>query len=483
MIVSPSTPLTEDSGEDFAAMFASHGASSGRPQPGQKISGVIIAVAGENVFLDVGVKVDGVMERKDLLDADGELTAGVGDTVEAWVVAVNPQEVRLSRSMSGSGVAALEEARDAAVPVDGRVTGVCKGGYNVDVMGRRAFCPGSQIDLGPLEDPESVVGRTLSFLITRVESRGHNVVVSRRILLERERKENLLVLLKSLKEGDTVEGVVTRLTSFGAFVEVAPSVEGMIHVSELSWSRIASPDEAVSSGDRIRAKVLSVTEDARGNTRISLSRRQAEGDPWAAAEGRLEPGAVAQGRVVRLVPFGAFVEVLPGVEGLVHISEMSWTKRIHKPEEAVSVGDMVNVKIKEISLERRRVSLSLRDAEADPWSQAEESFPVGAQVTGTVESRTQFGLFVSLAPGVTGLLPNAVIKNSSQAQSLSKLDKGDSVTLVVQSVDAAQRRIGLAPEGSVVEGDVSWKKHAAPDAASGMGMLGQALQAAMRKKK
>lgn len=479
----PVPPPVEDSGEDFAAMFASHGASSERLHPGQKVSGVIIAITGENVFLDVGVKVDGVMERKDLLDAEGLLTADVGDTVEAWVAAVHPQEVRLSRSMSGSGAAALEEARDAGTPVDGRVVGVCKGGYAVDVSGRRAFCPGSQMDMAPVADAESMVGRTLRFLIARVENGGRNVVVSRRLLQEREREENLAAALDSLKEGNTVEGRITRLAPFGAFMEVAPSVEGMIHVSELSWSRVGSPDEAVSLGDCVRAKVLSVAQDAKGNTRISLSRRQAEGDPWAAVEGRLEPGAVVEGRVTRLAPFGAFVEVLPGVEGLAHVSEMSWTRRVAKPEEVVCVGDVVSVKIKEFSLDRRRLSLSLRDAEGDPWAQAAERFPVGSQVAGTVEGRAQFGLFVALEPGIVGLLPNAALKNSHQAQAFSKLDKGDGVIVTVQSVDAAQRRISLVPEGGDVGEDASWKKHASPVSKSGMGLLGQALQTAMQKKK
>lgn len=478
---------TEEMTEDFASMLESHGKSSERLQPGQKVSGVIIALTGENVFLDVGIKVDGIMDRKDILDANGEPTAAMGDTVEAYVVSVSAHEIRLSRSMSGSGLAALEEARDSGVPVDGRVTATCKGGYTVDVMGKRAFCPGSQMDAAAQTDPESVVGRTMSFLITRVESRGRNIVVSHRALMERERQENLTKLLTSLKEGDTVEGRITRLAPFGAFMEIAPAVEGMIHVSELAWSRIANADEAVTPGDIVTAKVLSISQDAKGNTRISLSRKQAEGDPWTAAEGKLAAGTVVPGRVVRLMPFGAFVEILPGVEGLIHVSEMSWTKRVNKPEDVVTVGETVNVKIKELSLERRRLSLSLRDAEGDPWSQVVEQFPVGSEVTGTVESRAQFGVFVSLAPGITGLLPNAVVKGSDQANALSKLDKGDSVTLVVQSVDAAQRRISLAPEGTAPAHDTSWKKHtsaAAPSesAGGGMNIMAQALQAAMRKK-
>ena len=326
----------EENTEDFAAMLAAHEATAIRLQPGQKVKGTVIAISGDSVFVDVGIKVDGVMELKDILDAEGKQSVGPGDSVEAWVIGVSPNEIRLSRSMSGSGVAALEEARDAALPVDGRITAVCKGGYTVDVLGKSAFCPGSQIGVPGVEDAASLVGRGLQFLVIRVENHGRNIVVSHRALADRERAEHLDALLESLKVGDTVEGKITRLAPFGAFMELAPSVEGMIHLSELSWSHVTSADEAVTPGDMVRAKVLSIAKDDKGRVRISLSRKQAEGDPWEHVEERLSAGAVVQGKVTRLVPFGAFVELLPGVEGLAHISELSWTKRVTKPEDVLS---------------------------------------------------------------------------------------------------------------------------------------------------
>lgn len=481
------SPAQEEATEDFAAMLAAHSASSGRLQPGQKVSGTVIAITGDSVFVDMGIKVDGIMERKDILDAEGKESAGPGDSVEAWVIAVSPQEIRLSRSMSGSGVAALEEARDAALPVDGRVTAVCKGGYTVEVLGKTAFCPGSQMDASS-GDADSLVGRGMQFLIIRVENRGRNVVVSRRALLERERQENLDKLLETLKEGDTVEGRITRLAPFGAFMELAPAVEGMIHLSELSWSRVGAADEAVSPGDLVRVKVLGISKNDKGQIRISLSRKQAEGDPWLDAPERLSAGAVVQGKVVRLAPFGAFVELLPGVEGLIHVSEMSWAKRVNKPEEVLSAGETVSVKIKDVNTETRRIALSLRDAEGDPWQDAAQRFAVGSTVTGTVESRTQYGLFVTLAPGITGLLPAGVIKNAKNAAQFSKLDKDDNVTLIVQNLDSSARRISLAPEGSEAAAsaeDKAWKQHASAGSSSsgnGMGIMAQALQKAMQKK-
>lgn len=390
----------EEGSEDFAAMFAAQEAGTVRLQPGQKVTGTIITITGDSVFVDVGIKLDGIMDRKDILDAEGNESVAPGDSIEVYVVGTSAGEIRLSRSMSGAGMAALEDARDAGVPVDGRVTGTCKGGYTVSVMGKNAFCPGSQMDSVSVADAEALVGRTMQFLIIRVENRGRNIVVSRRALLDRERQENLEKVLASLNVGDTVEGRITRLASFGAFMELAPGVEGMIHLSELSWSRVNSADEAVAVGDMVRAKLLSVSKDDKGRTRISLSRKKAEGDPWLQAADRLAAGTV---------------------------------------------------------------------------------------VTGTVESRSQFGLFVSLAPGITGLLPAGVIKNAKNSGEFSKLDKGDSVTLVVQSVDTTARRISLAPEGmeeaSAAE-DKSWKQHtsSAPKDA-GMSIMAQALQKALQNKR
>lgn len=481
------TSTPDEGTEDFATMLAAQETVASQLQVGQKVTGTVIAISGDTVFVDVGIKVDGIMDRKDILDAEGKESVKPGDRVEAWVIGVSSQEIRLSRSMGGYGVAALEDAREAAVPVDGRITGVCKGGYTVEVLGKSAFCPGSQIGMAGVEDANTLVGRTLPFLVMRVENRGRNIVVSHRAFTDRERAEHLESFLAQVSVGDMVEGRITRLAPFGAFVELAPSVEGMIHISELSWSRHASPEEAVSLGDTVRAKVLSLSKDAKGQVRIALSRKQAEDDPWQHVSERLLPDAIVQGKVVRLVDFGAFVELLPGIEGLVHISELSWKKRITKPEEVLAVGDSVSVKIKDINLETRRISLSLRDAEGDPWQDVVQQFAVGSVVTGTVESRTRYGLFVTLAPGVTGLLPAAVIKTSKTAKQLEGLDKGDSVTLLVQNVDIATRRISLAPEGAHVQGetDTSWKQHARTDAAvhdSGMTLMAQALQKALQKK-
>ena len=483
-------PGAETAGpDDFAAMFAAQEMQSQQIQPGEKITGTIITIDGDYAIVDIGLKEDGIIDLADLRGTDGEMTAKPGDVITAFILSSSPQGVRLSRSMSGSGIGALEEAMAAQVPVRGKVTGACKGGFIVDVLGQRAFCPGSQLDPSPTGDNNDNIGRTTDFLITRLESRGRNIVVSRRALLDRERRENLDKLLATLSVGDTVEGKITRLSPFGAFVELAPGIEGLVHVSELGWSRVASPDELVSPGDMIRARVLSVEQTDKGQTRISLSRKQAEGDPWQELEGKLEPGAVVTGKVRRIAPFGAFVEILPGIEGLVHLSEMAWGKRVMNAGEIVAPGDEVSVKIKEINPEAKRISLSIKEAEGDPWQDVAERFKSGDNVSGKVESVGPHGIFVELAPGVTGLLGQAALKNAKGAADFKHLKKGDKIEVLIKSVDAGQRRVSLAPPEAtetVEKQDVIWKEHPAVKPAAdsrGFGQMAQAFQEALRKKK
>lgn len=474
-----------DENASFAELLEAHAGGTRNVRPGERISAAVVAITDDSVFVATGSKVDGVVDRRELEDADGNLPCVVGDRIDLYVTAVTGQEIRLSKSLSGqAGVAELEQARDAGIPVEGRITATCKGGYSVDVLRKRAFCPGSQIDLHPVADAESMVGKTFQFVVTRVEQNGRNIVVSRRILLEQERDAALTTFLEGVKVSDVIEGTVSRLAAFGAFIEIAPGIEGMAHVSELSWARVQQPDEAVSIGDKVRVKVLSIDEAPKGKgMRIALSIKQAAGDPWSDVEGRLALGQIVEGKVVRIAPFGAFVEVLPGIEGLIHISEMSWTRRVTKPEEILAAGDVVSVLIKELDTTKRRIALSLRDAEGNPWADAAERFAVGTKVTGTVEKREQFGVFINLAPGITGLLPAGIAKASAQASTLAKLNPGDSVTLVVQDISVTNRRISLAPEGESKAQDTSWKQFAPRKEKPALGSLGAALQEALRNRK
>ena len=337
--------------ENFEEMLEAYTGTDKPLSVGDKVSGPIIGISGDNLFVDIGAKIDGIADRNEFLGEEGELTVAEGDTVELFVTAVKADAIQLSKAVSGpAGAAMLEEAFNAKLPVEGKVLATRKGGFDVEVSKRRVFCPVSQIDTRFVEQAEEYVGKTYSFLIIKFEQRGRNIVVSRRVLLEQEQAAARDEFLKNVNEGDLLDATITRTTNFGAFAELAEGVEGLIHVSELSWSRIAQADEAVSPGDKVRVKLLGIETDKKGQLRISLSAKQVQENPWNRVDTELTAGEVREGKVVRLTPFGAFVEVLPGIDGLVHVSEMSYTKRVHKPEDVVAVGDTVSVKVKSIDL-------------------------------------------------------------------------------------------------------------------------------------
>ncbi|MBU1230695.1 MAG: 30S ribosomal protein S1 [Proteobacteria bacterium] len=492
--------MNGDQEQSFAELFEASYAGQGEPvNVGDKISARIISIGPDSVYFDTGTKIDGVAEKKELLDAEGNFPFKDGDSIDLYVVSKTRSEVVLSRALSGAGgLEMLQNAKDAGLPVDGKVKETCKGGFSVEIMNRRAFCPVSQIDARYVEDPELYVGNTYPFLIIKVEERGRNVVVSRRVLIERERQAATEEFLAAIKPGEEVDGTVVRLTDFGAFVELTPGLEGMVHVSELGFARVAKPEEAVSVGEKIRVKVLGVEPGKKpGQMKISLSRKQTMLDPWVDVANQLKEGEKFTGKVVRLADFGAFVELLPGVDGLIHVSEMSYTKRVNKPGEIVQVGEEVSVVVKEIDPAKRRISLSMKDAAGDPWLEAAAKYAPGTQVTGTVEKRETFGIFVSLEPGITALLPKSRMSAAVDPKQFDKLNRGDAVTLVVEDLRASERRIALSPlevrEGSRNEGgggreNDDWKGYKAAakpveKSSNGMGNLGDMLAQAMKGKK
>ena len=491
------TPPAEPENENFAALFEAQSTPGAHLSPGQRVTVNVVAVTSDTVFVSTGSKVDGIVERSEL-EEDGGATPQVGDTLDLYVVTVSSQEVRLSKMMRGAGgLAALEEAKEARLPVEGKVQAIVKGGFAVEVMKRRAFCPLGQMDLRPVENPESFVGKTLPFLITKLEKGGRNIVLSRRMILEEEQAENRDAFLSSVSVGDIKEGTVARLAPFGIFVELATGVEGLVHLSELTWGRVAQADEVVSVGDTIRVKVLEIATGEKG-PRISLSVRQVMDDPWKTVEGRLEEGQIVTGKVVRNAAFGSFVEVLPGIDGLIHVSELSYERRINKPDDILSVGETVTVKIKGLDFDKKRLSLSLRDVGGDPWDGVAEDFPIGEEVTGTVEKRAPFGVFITLRPGVTGLLPASAISAARGKTPIDKAKVGDAVQIFIREVDAAGRKVTLGLDLADSDGggsgggrgresreDKDWKKHAPKPAQPNEfgNMLGLAMQHALIKKK
>jgi small subunit ribosomal protein S1 len=469
--------------EDFAELFASYESQrKAALKAGDKVSGTVISIGQKSVFVDCGASVDGIVEREELLNEAGEVSVAEGDTLELYVISLADDSVRLSKALTGiGGLNMLEDAYSSRVPVEGKVKEIIKGGFHVEILKRRAFCPVSQIDARYVTNPEDYVGQTLQFRITKLTEGGRNIVVSRRALLEEEQREASAGFFEKIAVGDVVEGVVTRLAAFGAFVELVPGVEGLVHISEISWARIQDPNEVLSVGDRVRVKYLGTSQGKKpGETRLSLSIKQAQDDPWKTVSERFKDGDKVTGKVVKLMEFGAFVEIAPGIEGLVHVSEMSYAKRIHKPGDVVQVGDMVAAVIKQVDVDKQRISLSMRDAEGDPWLAVAEKYAVGTTVEGTMEKRQPFGLFITLEPGVTGLLPQSVMSRAEGEVKYDKLGVGEAVVVSIESVNTRERKISL---GTGKKEEVSdWKGYKPQASASDMGSLGSALAKALGKK-
>jgi len=477
---SPENGETEE--QSFAELFEAYQSGmSENLKVGDKINGKIISSDAGHVFIDTGTKIDGVVELEELVDENGEFPHSPGDPVTLYVVAVNESEIRLSRAISGvGGLDMLREAFEGKVPVEGKVNSVIKGGFQVEVLHRRAFCPISQMDIKYVETPEDYVGKTYRFLIKRFEEKGRNIVLSRREILENEQKIAQKAFLEVLSVDSTVEGRITRLMPYGAFVELTPGIEGMIHISELSWSRVQKPEEAVTIGDTVRVKVLSIGKGKKaGEKKISLSIKQTTGDPWDSIGGKINVGDRLNGKVTRCMGFGVFVEILPGIEGLVHISEMSYVKRVLNPEDEVKPGDSVWVMVKEVDTANRRVSLSIRDAEGDPWAEIYEKYAIGQVVTGTFEKKANFGYFVNLEPGITGLLPKSKVGKTTGAAAVDKLTPGDPLTVTIDEIRPETRRISLGVSEARDEQD--WKSFSG-DSDQSLGSLGEQLKKALADK-
>ncbi len=356
--------VSDRSSDEFAAML--EGEPEQAPAPilsvGQRLSGRIRTIDESSVFVDYGGRSEAVVDLQELRDENGEVSCRVGDNIEAFVVSVE-NEVRLTLSRRTGNVQILRQAYENGIPVDGRVTGFNSGGLVVNLGGRRAFCPVSQIDTGYSKDLASYAGQTLTFKIVEFRGRGRNIVLSRRAHLEAEAARRADELREKLSEGAEVTGKVTRLERFGAFVDLG-GVEGLVHISEIAHNRVGHPKDVLRSGDEVNVKILELKDLGGDKERISLSMKALQPDPWDGAIEKVSEGEVISGTVVSIQQFGAFVEVSPGVEGLVHVSQLA-RSRVSRPADAVSVGQEVRARIRKIDRERKRISLSIRDVQEE----------------------------------------------------------------------------------------------------------------------
>lgn len=403
-------------------------------QVGQLVTGYIMAVTGDVALVSVGGKTEALMPRTEL----GELRPG--DGLDAVVTAVSP-EFRIShhQAIERREREALRGAYENAIPVEAKVTGRNKGGYDVSVAGIRAFCPMSQIDLGFPRNVDSFLGKNFRFLITEMAEDLSTLVVSRTQVLKEEREQAMAAAWERIVPEAVLEGEIKSIRDFGVFVDLG-GVDGMVHVSELSHRAGVRPSQVVSVGQQVQVKVL---EADRAKNRISLSIKALEVDPWAAVVLEFSPGASFEGTVARKTDFGLFVEVLPGVDGLVHLSQLPPGKTLS--DEELAPGATVTGWVKEVDSERRRLSLTLREmATGDPWADAAERYPTGSMVEGVVERVANFGVFVELEPGLTALVPASESDVPKGGDLTAGFPPGSRITASVLTVDAARKRISLS---------------------------------------
>ncbi|HEX6496547.1 MAG TPA: 30S ribosomal protein S1 [Acidobacteriaceae bacterium] len=457
----------DDSTESFSSLLSqfekSHGSQS-KADAAQK-EGTVISISSDSVFLDIGFKVEGVLSRGEFENNAEGIT--VGDTIPVSVKGRNEEGYyALSRLkiVQPTDWSSLEEAYAQKAAVAGTVTGIVKGGLTVDV-GVRAFMPASRSGTRDAADLEKLVGQEITCRIVKLDAVEEDVVVDRRVILEEQARQLEQQRYAEVKVGDIVSGLVRSLTSYGAFVDLG-GVDGLLHVSDIAWSRVNNPEEVLTVGQRVQVKVLKIDPDSR---RISLGLKQLQPEPWDSAADRYQLGQRVSGTVKRLMDFGAFIEVEPGIEGLIHVSEMSWVKKVRKPADLLKLEDTVEAVILSINPAERRLSLGLKQALGDPWAVVPQNFPAGSVIEGAVVRLTKFGAFVQLAEGIEGLVHISEIsaeKRINHPQDVLKL--GQVVRAQVLAVDLEKRQIKLSMKQLVPSDlDEYLEEHSFGDVVSG----------------
>jgi small subunit ribosomal protein S1 len=430
--------------DDFAALLDE--SLGGRDfMEGAVVKGKVVGVEKDFAIIDVGLKTEGRVLLKEFGgDEEGKAQVKVGDTVEVFLERVENAmgEAVISRDKARreeawtrlEGVYALNE------PVMGAIVGRVKGGFTVDLGGASAFLPGSQVDIRPVRDVGPLMGKEQPFAILKMDRPRGNIVVSRRAILEEARAEQRTELVAQLQEGEVREGVVKNITDYGAFVDLG-GIDGLLHVTDMSWKRVNHPSQVLAVGDTVKVQIVKINPDTQ---RISLGMKQLQSDPWDGVEAKYPVGAKFSGRITNITDYGAFVELEAGVEGLVHVSEMSWTKKNVHPGKIVSTSQEVEVVVLDVDPSKRRVSLGLKQAMANPWDAFLEAHPVGSVVEGEVKNATEFGLFIGLENDIDGMVHLSDLDWSTPGEeAISRYHKGEMVKAQVLDVDVEKERISL----------------------------------------
>lgn len=456
--------------ESFAELFERSQQPLTKLRPGAIVTGVVVDVKNDVVIINAGLKSEGIVPIEQFRDDDGEIRVQVGDEVKVALDSIENGfgETMLSREKAKRSLVwdELEKAHEANSTVTGRISGKVKGGFTVDIKEVRAFLPGSLVDVRPVRDPAYLEGKELEFKIIKIDRKRNNLVVSRRAVVESEFSAEREQMLERLQEGAVVKGVVKNLTDYGAFVDLG-GIDGLLHITDMAWKRVRHPSEVVNVGDELEVRVLRFDRE---RNRVSLGLKQLGEDPWVNIARRYPAGTRVFGKVSNVTDYGCFVELEPGVEGLVHVSEMDWTNKNVNPAKVVQVGDECEVMVLDVDEERRRISLGIKQTRANPWEAFAAIHKKGDKVSGQIKSITDFGIFIGLDGGIDGLIHLSDISWQGSEDQLRNFKKGETVEAVVLAVDPERERISLGikqleqdpfgqfmanhPKGSIVSGTV-----------------------------
>ena len=442
-MTSTTTSAADAATENFADLLAESFGEETTIE-GSVVRGFVVGIESDAVVIDVGLKSEGRVPLKELAAPGQKPTVAIGDEIEVYV---ERMEDRNGQAVLSRDKARREEAwgvLEASFEKEERVTGVIfgkvKGGFTVDLSGATAFLPGSQVDIRPVRDLGPLMGTPQPFQILKIDRRRGNIVVSRRAVLEESRAEARSELVSNLQEGQVLQGVVKNITDYGAFVDLG-GVDGLLHVTDIAWQRINHPSEALQIGETVEVQVIRFNADTQ---RISLGMKQLQSDPWENVEGKFPIGAKMTGRVTNITDYGAFVELEAGVEGLVHVSEMSWTKKNVHPGKIVSTSQEVEVMVLDVDMSKRRISLGLKQCTSNPWEDLATTYPVGTEIDGEIRNITEFGLFVGLNEEIDGLVHLSDINWEVNGEAaLEGFNKGDIVKAKVLDIDVVKERISL----------------------------------------
>ena len=438
----PQTNPPTDGGMSFAELLEESYAKD-EIREDEIVTGTIVDVTKDHVLIDVGYKSEGMIPVTEFNRLNGELQVKAGDKVDVLVEArendsglIVLSKEKADRRKVWDEIAAACEREET---VKGQIISRVKGGLSVDI-GVKAFLPGSQVDLRPIRNLDKLIGESFEFKVIKFNKKRGNIVLSRRVLLEREREAQKKVTLETLEEEAVMKGVVKNITEYGAFIDLG-GIDGLLHITDMSWGRVNHPNELFNVGDEVTVKVLKFDKESE---RVSLGLKQIQEDPWTSVHRDFPVGTKVKGKVVSLTDYGAFIELVPGVEGLIHVSEMSWTKRVKHPSKLVNIGDEVEAMVLDIDYEAKRISLGMKQAMPNPWTLLEEKYPVGAVIRGQVRNITDFGIFVGIEEGIDGLVHISDLSWTTRVRHPSEMfQKGDEVEAVVLNIDVENERFSL----------------------------------------